>query len=683
MEAHPAAAEQLVDEPTPAPNEPDDCPICLSPGMLEEPLLRTHCGHEFCQPCIERVITTTKSFNPTRAPCPVCRAELSLFGLALPSGVLLHPKEPGCAALAGKVFVQMRTVGLASYHFPEELSPDDAAFLAAPEPYLCYESGRVDEYEWTLDNGRRPPQRKHFAPGCHWHAATRTFHGTALWEEGWYGSKRWDYVMQFSSDFRYICGGGVSMHREATAMDGRWRVCWDSGEMATIDIVAGAWALMGAEYQLDLSSGDAPFFLWPPPRGSLAPRVKQRLTAVVDAADALQDPPVGSTVVWETNSADHPTIKWVRESKSERQPPPLITPFGPRGLAYVQWHSPTQVGGEGTAPPERAAYCGETLWGNVFVQGMRAGLASYHFVPPALRAAEGAADLSIGTAYISYEHPHCAQWPPLDDGSPVPARVPFEDLEWDAQTRTFRGTVDWQSTYGTTWQGVDKWEYTMVFDNDFTCVKQGSCMATVAGAEPHEQSRFGVSLIYVNAAAEECFESLLRRDPATLPAAPDDTQLLQGILADGGAEAAPAADILAQVRALQQGLGGALVPGLGLDDLSERLSRHLTSSGASARTSAVLLQLLTAAHVRGAAQATAQPEDDVVGERVVAPEGALQSAADRLLYTQEAIDEIDAALEWAGLELAAEDGGSPDLAGLAAVEDLADALIAAEEEDAV
>jgi hypothetical protein len=109
----------------------------------------------------------------------------------------------------------------------------------------------------------------------------------------------------------------------------------------------------------------------------------------------------------------------------------------------------------------------------------------------------------------------------------------------------------------------------------------------------------------------------------------------------------------------------------------------VTSSGASARTSAVLLQLLTAAHVRGAAQATAQPEDDVVGERVVAPEGALQSAADRLLYTQEAIDEIDAALEWAGLELAAEDGGSPDLAGLAAVEDLADALIAAEEEDAV
>lgn len=51
----------------------------------------------------------------------------------------------------------------------------------------------------------------------------------------------------------------------------------------------------------------------------------------------------------------------------------------------------------------------------------------------------------------------------------------------------------------------------MVFDNDYTCIKQGGCMATVAEAEPHEQSRFGVSLIYVNAATEACFVSLLER----------------------------------------------------------------------------------------------------------------------------------------------------------------------------
>ena len=139
----------------PAADEPEDCPICLSPASLDDPLLKTLCGHGYCRSCIERVLTTTKSLNPTRAPCPVCRQELSLFDLALPSGELLHPRQAGCAALAGKVFVQMRTVGLASYHFPEELPAEEAAFLAAPEPYLCYESGRVDQNEWTLDNGRR------------------------------------------------------------------------------------------------------------------------------------------------------------------------------------------------------------------------------------------------------------------------------------------------------------------------------------------------------------------------------------------------------------------------------------------------------------------------------------------------------------------------------------------------
>ena len=126
---------------------------------------------------------------------------------------------------------------------------------------------------------------------------------------------------------------------------------------------------------------------------------------------------------------------------------------------------------------------------------------------------------------------------------------------------TFQGTIDWQSAYGTSWQGVDKWEYTMVFDDAFTCIKQGGCMATASGAEPHEQSRFGVSLIYVNAATEACFVSLLERDPATLPPAPEITD--QDAAADlADLTEIPAADIVEQVRVLQQGLSGAVVPRL-------------------------------------------------------------------------------------------------------------------------
>lgn len=231
-----------------------------------------------------------------------------------------------------------------------------------------------------------------------------------------------------------------------------------------------------------------------------------------------RDPLVGSTVVWETGEhflhfllkfpliygglfnkrieltdhAEYPVIKWVRESKSEQQPPPseqqppshsvwtarsvvptpgnkytiqipLYPDCGPGADMCVPWSSYVQMHNGGA--PAQPVYCGETLWGNVFVQAMKVGLASYHFVPPAGAAAGDedqppaeVAAAALGSAYISYEHPHCAQWPPLDDGSPVPARVPFTDLQWDVAAKTFRGTIDWRTSHQTSWQGVDKWE---------------------------------------------------------------------------------------------------------------------------------------------------------------------------------------------------------------------------------
>ena len=47
--------------------------------------------------------------------------------------------------------------------------------------------------------------------------------------------------------------------------------------------------------------------------------------------------------------------------------------------------------------------------------------------------------------YVSYEHPDCTLWPPLDDGSPVPARITFTDIHWDPQRRIFRGVIDWEN----------------------------------------------------------------------------------------------------------------------------------------------------------------------------------------------------------------------------------------------
>ena len=156
-------------------------------------------------------------------------------------------------------------------------------------------------------------------------------------------------------------------------------------------------------------------------------------------------------------------------------------------------------------------------------------------------------------------------------------------------------------------QGVDCWDYTMVFDADYTCVLRGAVMSTVAGAgESHEQSRFGVSLIYLNAGVESCFVDLLSRDP-------DMTRAEQ-----------------------EEGLGLALMPGLGLEGLMERAFRHFQEMGTPNSVAMRLLQLLPSAHADAAAQRAQAGGDDVDAPPV--------EAAERLLYTEEAIEAIDEAI---------------------------------------
>ena len=149
----------------------------------------------------------------------------------------------------------------------------------------------------------------------------------------------------------------------------------------------------------------------------------------------------------------------------------------------------------------------------------------------------------------------------------------------------------------------------MVFDADYTCVLRGSVMSTVEGVEePHEQSRFGVSLIYLNAAAEAHFVQLLSRDSGAI-----------------GSE-----------QGEGQGLRLALMPGLGLDSLRERTFQHFQEVGTPNPVTAQLLQLLPSAHVAAAAQRARQ-----AGAGAAPP---LVEAVERLLYTEEAIEAIDEAL---------------------------------------
>jgi hypothetical protein len=158
-------------------------------------------------------------------------------------------------------------------------------------------------------------------------------------------------------------------------------------------------------------------------------------------------------------------------------------------------------------------------------------------------------------------------------------------------------------------QGVDRWDYTMVFDADYACVLSGAVTATVAGSEEsHEQSRFGVSLIYLNAAVEQHFAELLVRD----------------------------ADVVGTGQGEEQGLRLALMPGLGLEPVLERAFEHFQGAGTPSSLTMRLLQLVPAAHATAAAQRVQDAGDGTESTPV--------EMAERLLYTEEAMEAIDEAL---------------------------------------
>jgi hypothetical protein len=57
--------------------------------------------------------------------------------------------------------------------------------------------------------------------------------------------------------------------------------------------------------------------------------------------------------------------------------------------------------------------------------------------------------LAPDNCYISYQHPACRALPTLDDGSPLPTRVDFHDVVWDADE------------LGTSWNDNLRWKLTM------------------------------------------------------------------------------------------------------------------------------------------------------------------------------------------------------------------------------
>ena len=129
------------------------------------------------------------------------------------------------------------------------------------------------------------------------------------------------------------------------------------------------------------------------------------------------------------------------------------------------------VDADGGAPLATPAVA--TIFGSAFLQNGRPGVAAYHFDGP-------------DDCYISYASAPDA-WR-LDSGEKLPARKPFEAPRWDAATRTFVGAIDWSAApFG----GDARWEYTIIFSEDFGTVTGGEVRASTptAGGSTHTGAR--------------------------------------------------------------------------------------------------------------------------------------------------------------------------------------------------
>jgi len=338
------------------------------------------------------------------------------------------------------------------------------------------------------------------------------------------------------------------------------------------------------------------YFHWP------TMGVTQTLEPECDFRETKRIPAVGEYLKWTTTDQDQPYIVWQRQTmgacpptaktcisyfgrsggggdsalnggsstdpfhaRTDNPPPSWYRLWQPSEVAAADLLSRSAAFDNNRDARGRPRYHAHQLWGNTFCQGLRVGLASYHFgwlndtnnTENNHNNNTDAEESGQPYAYISYENSMCSSWPPLDDGSPIPPRVPFHDISFEEVEVTrpigntdqddndenhdndgtnntvtmknviFRGNIEWQQDYGTTWQNSERWEYEMHFDSRFTCILSGTVHSINANHAPdhltvpfantsrrQEMSQYGTDLVYINAGILQAFDRWMM-DPSS------------------------------------------------------------------------------------------------------------------------------------------------------------------------
>ncbi|KAG7364315.1 zinc finger C3HC4 type domain containing protein [Nitzschia inconspicua] len=325
--------------------------------------------------------------------------------------------------------------------------------------------------KWRLEDGSIAPKIKFMEPDCHFHEASRTFHGTVLWPKRLNGSYEWDIILGFSKDYRFLSSGRIHMKRERTVLekdipatyssekrtlcqfplDGHWTVSWANSQgvekRSEIRVINSEFRQSGWSFFLNFDDPRHPFALWP------RSKHRQWVEEGVDLSKEPMGPKPGEKIRWKTSDPRFPELVWTRQTVGP-VPTPKVTLFGmgQDKHFYQRLHAKT----DGSIPK----YNGKSVFGNVFTKRLYIGSSSYHFLSPT-------------NCFISYRHPACRDLPPLDDGSPLPTRVDFHNVEFHDEQRRLTATIEWEEDFGTSWNDNVRWKLDMYFDSEYMVILKG------------------------------------------------------------------------------------------------------------------------------------------------------------------------------------------------------------------
>ncbi|KAL3811336.1 hypothetical protein ACHAXA_007401 [Cyclostephanos tholiformis] len=466
------------------------CPVCLissndfrdgddddaggkthDDDVVPTTFVRTPCDHVFCRSCMERVLLRRPTGRmgdrrvvPTLGPCPMCREVVSLFDL--------RPAEESATTTT-------ENGGPSSFVYGDE---SDASSWPVAN---CRYRQRVllpiqdpNSTPWALI-GRKGP--------IEGHGIEFRFHDPAP------SFRIVDEDDDDDDDDEDGEGGGGGQHDK----DRRSAIVFDEYHFDEYHFHRGSMTFTGR-----VTFEDRPM------RGKLDGRRYNALACTLNFSDDGRYIRVGDLNWRYRPRVDDNDVENVRIDGMYRW---RSVEVDVGALVYQRYEAGDSPPGRDVRPSSGPRYRPDAIWGNTFCQGLCVGMASYHFLEGDDDDDGGGGGSGGYRAYISYESPRTTMWPPLDNGDTVPPRVHFRNIRWEDDTRTFRGDICWEIDYGTTWMNESKWSYEMRFDPTYAFVESGTVVRSM-GEPPH---RFGIDLIYINAALETPLREVLQRGART------------------------------------------------------------------------------------------------------------------------------------------------------------------------